>query len=85
MAGLISSGEDFEVQPPRRSRVVAERSINEAPYLRNGADSFAERVDTLFRLIDPWLPLPSLSIIAILRKWDRQDHMMLAFNTKAAS
>ena len=38
----------------------------------------------LFRLIDPWLPLPSLSIIAILRKWDRQDHM-LAFNTKAAS
>jgi SAM-dependent methyltransferase len=38
----------------------------------------------LFRLIDPWLPLPPLSIIAILRKWDRQDHM-LAFNTKAAS
>ena len=38
----------------------------------------------LFRLIDPWLPLPPLSIIAILRKWDRQDHM-LAFDTKAAS
>jgi SAM-dependent methyltransferase len=38
----------------------------------------------LFRLIDPWLPLPPLSIIAILRKWDRQDHM-LGFNTKAAS
>jgi len=38
----------------------------------------------LFRLIDPWLPLPPLSIIAVLRKRDRQDHM-LAFNTKAAS
>jgi glycosyltransferase involved in cell wall biosynthesis len=38
----------------------------------------------IFRLIDPWLPLPPLSIIAILRKWDRQDPM-LAFNTKAAS
>jgi hypothetical protein len=38
----------------------------------------------IFCLIDPWLPLPPLSIIAILRKWDRQDRM-LAFNTKAAS
>jgi len=38
----------------------------------------------IFRLIDPWLPLPPLSIIAILRKQDRQDHMR-AFNTKAAS
>jgi SAM-dependent methyltransferase len=37
----------------------------------------------LFRLIDPWLPLPPLSIIAILRKWDRRDHM-LALNTKTA-
>jgi hypothetical protein len=38
----------------------------------------------VFRLIDPWLPLPPLSIIAILLKWDQQGHM-LAFKTKAAS
>jgi glycosyltransferase involved in cell wall biosynthesis len=38
----------------------------------------------LFRKIDPWLPLPPLSIIAILRKWDRQGHM-LALDKKAAS
>jgi hypothetical protein len=38
----------------------------------------------LFRLIDPWLPLPPLSIIAILRKWDHQDRM-LALDKKAAS
>jgi hypothetical protein len=38
----------------------------------------------LFRMIDPWLPLPPLSIIAILRKWDRQDHMR-ALDKKAAS
>jgi glycosyltransferase involved in cell wall biosynthesis len=38
----------------------------------------------LFRLIDPWLPLPPLSIIAILRKWNRQVDM-LAFDAKTAS
>lgn len=38
----------------------------------------------IFRRIDPWLPLPPLSIIAILRKQARQDHM-LSFDAKAAS
>ena len=38
----------------------------------------------VFRLIDPWLPLPPLSIIAILQKWDRQGHM-LALDVKTAS
>jgi len=37
-----------------------------------------------FRLIDPWLPLPPLSIIAILRKSDHQGHI-LALDKKAAS
>jgi hypothetical protein len=38
----------------------------------------------VFRLIDPWLPPTPFSIIAILRKWDRQGHM-LALDAKTAS
>ncbi len=38
----------------------------------------------IFRLVDPWLPFPPLSLIAILRKWDRQGHM-LSLDAKAAS
>jgi SAM-dependent methyltransferase len=38
----------------------------------------------LFRLIDSWLPLPPLSIIAVLRKSDSHGDM-LSFDAKAAS
>jgi hypothetical protein len=38
----------------------------------------------IFRLVDPRLPLPPLSIISILQKDDRQRHI-LHYNAKAAS
>jgi SAM-dependent methyltransferase len=38
----------------------------------------------IFRLIDPWLPLPPLSLIAILRKPNSREEM-LSLDRKAAS
>ena len=44
--------------------------INETPHLRNGADSFAQLVDAPLSP-DRSMASAPLSIIAILRKWDR--------------